>query len=35
VGDLWCAFYVELMNRVLQEAVSIGHTPVLAQMLKP
>jgi hypothetical protein len=26
---------VELMNRVLEDAVSVGHALVLAQMLKP
>jgi hypothetical protein len=35
MGNLWHAFYLELMNRVLQDAVSIGHALVLAQMLKP
>ena len=35
VGDLWRASYDELMNRVLQDAVGIGDTLVLTQMLKP
>jgi len=26
---------VKLMNRVLEDAVSVGHALVLAQMLKP
>jgi len=35
VGDFWRASYDELMNRVLQDAVGIGDTLVLTQMLKP
>jgi hypothetical protein len=35
VGDLRLAFLMELMHRVLHEAVGIGHTLVLAQMLEP
>ena len=35
VSDLGHAFDVELMNRILQDAVSIGHALVLAQVLKP
>jgi hypothetical protein len=35
VGDLRRAFDVELMHRVLQDTVGIGHALVLTQMLKP
>ena len=35
MGDLRRDFYVELMHRVLQDTVGIGHALVLTQMLKP